>query len=66
MEHEDWTMVIVDRERRHFTDQEAVARAFSVALLGDDKDWHGHMTHAKEFIEEMKRTFKMPEMAAHQ
>lgn len=56
MEHEDWGPVLADIERRHHGNQEAVAKALSVATIGDDKDWRQHMSHALRFIDEMNRT----------
>ena len=37
------------------SEQEKVARALSVALIGDENDWRQHLTHAKDFIAAMKR-----------
>ncbi len=61
MEHEDWGPVIARIEQDHYANQEAVAKAFSVALIGDDKDWRQHMTNARRFIEAMKQS--MPQCA---
>lgn len=37
------------------SEQEKVARALSVALIGDELDWRQHLTHAMKFMEAMKR-----------
>jgi hypothetical protein len=56
METEDWSYVIFNNLRDHCTNREAVAKALSVALIGDDKDWRQHLTNAARFIEEMAKT----------
>ena len=63
MEHEDWGPVIADRFRRHMTNQEAVAKALTIALIGDDQDWREHMTHARDFLAAMAASHPVIEMS---
>ena len=53
MEHDDWGPVISFHFREHMTNIEAVAKALSIALIGDDNDWKGHMSHARDFLAAM-------------
>lgn len=56
MEHDDWGPVISRIEHDHYNSQEAVAKAFSIALMGDEDDWRQHMTNAKRLMSHMSQT----------
>jgi len=45
----------------HFRDEDAVARALSVALLGDEVEWAAHKKRARDFLDAMEKSF----LAAH-
>lgn len=54
MEFDDWSPVIAFYFREHMTSEDAIARAFSVALIGDDGDWKQHQSNAKRFLAAMR------------
>lgn len=56
MEHDDWSAIVAQTEHSHYNNIEVVARALSVALIGDDVDWKQHLTNARRFIDEINRT----------
>ena len=56
MEFDDWGPVFSRVEHDHFNNKVTVAKAFSIALVGDDIDWQQHMTNASRFIEAMNKT----------
>lgn len=48
----DPEVVAIDAALRAF-DDETVARAVSIALIGDDVDWKQHVTTARRFMDAM-------------
>lgn len=60
MEAEDWYVVIANNIINHFRDEDAVAKAISIAMLGDEKEWRGHRSHAKRFLDAMEKSMPKP------
>lgn len=45
-----------DQIINHFRDEDAVAKAFSVALIGDENDWEQHHSNARRFLDAMEQS----------